>query len=1069
MITENKFKFSENLSYSIAYKVVSNEVVVGSKKDVGLIEIMFEYQCNKCLRRCFDAFIVEPHIEGEDCSIELCNVESKGKLKSPNKDSSGNVKVNVGRGKGKGYLKIIYKLFVNPHREGEYKYIITIYLNKKGEKSRLGEQFTFSIRAVKPIHELDIDLETKNPVYYVEDTISILAKFHSNYEGTAQLTISGAVDELSEDIKLVKGENEVIKKLFIRRNIPSYINILIRIPETGFEISKRLELLILSGKIKFEIIEIPREIFIGEKAFVTLIITNENLISECKVKIKAKIYEHNIEKEITLKPRESKEEKLITPIITHKSLEEISGYIEIIDLVSNYSWHQDVKFEKPMIPIGIDIGDKERKIYSSGKYNMSFKIENKLSSNVEISFSLLKLSVCDITLQTNKIILDPFDFFENLIEIKPKSMGREVLKIAITVSLNGIKIYEHFEEVAIEVMPSFEIVKVELHEIKSARIIKGQKFRVYLKFKAFTDIIVEVRISSKNLRFYENSFNIIPPEFEKILDVIAIDYGEAIITFTDGIYILDTKLPISIVKPEINIIEKEKVIYGGLRNILKFEVENPYNVDLKLSINASEEYGFLRLIAREKEIYLKANSKDIIEFEAFGLKPTEKTKLNLTINVFPIIEEIKEKYEFIKEILLSVRHPVEIKLNISEIYMPLLEKTEIISKNINIPVYITIFIENMTNYPIENLEVNLKFKELPAEYVSYKERRFLESKSNTLFEITGRIPYEYELNYLTLSYKILISEQYVAEDKEIKVDIVKYVPIPIEINRTEFKHKSCLYPSIALKDKIILFISIDKNLNEIYNNCGKPIKISEYHFELANNIYNIFSGYIRRDAVIINVWDASSSLLFKRTLRIPTDFDKEQKIYEKVTSMVHDMDILPAILWKATLSKLMFGIIESYYVKTDKLGLLIFRSEPQFQSLRNDFYIHLARYILKKDSESSLWLYNYIKNNVENLIIEPIYLLYMLNDGKFLDFNEKVYSSLLERKDYVGLITYLALSNVNQWIFKEELVNKIREIVNEKRSIILSKNSSKVALLIILREMLSQLQRSIIEVKPYEY
>jgi len=144
-------------------------------------------------------------------------------------------------------------------------------------------------------------------------------------------------------------------------------------------------------------------------------------------------------------------------------------------------------------------------------------------------------------------------------------------------------------------------------------------------------------------------------------------------------------------------------------------------------------------------------------------------------------------------------------------------------------------------------------------------------------------------------------------------------------------------------------------------------------------------------------------------------------------------------------------------------------SEPQFQSLRNDFYIHLARYILKKDSESSLWLYNYIKNNVENLIIEPIYLLYMLNDGKFLDFNEKVYSSLLERKDYVGLITYLALSNVNQWIFKEELVNKIREIVNEKRSIILSKNSSKVALLIILREMLSQLQRSIIEVKPYEY
>jgi hypothetical protein len=92
----------------------------------------------------------------------------------------------------------------------------------------------------------------------------------------------------------------------------------------------------------------------------------------------------------------------------------------------------------------------------------------------------------------------------------------------------------------------------------------------------------------------------------------------------------------------------------------------------------------------------------------------------------------------------------------------------------------------------------------------------------------------------------------------------------------------------------------------------------------------------------------------------------------------------------------------------------------------------------------------------------------MINGGKFLEFNEKIYKLLLDRKDHSGLITYLALSNISQWIFNEELVHKIKEIISEKSSIIISKNNSKVALLIILREMLSQLQKKIVEVKSHE-
>jgi hypothetical protein len=1063
MSLEKQFKISENIYGSLVYKIHSYEVMVGSKQHIASIEFTLKYQCNQWLRKCHDDFVVVPSVEGKDYSIEIDKVESGGKLKASKEDK--NVSVNIDRGKGEGYLRIIYKFFTNPRSEGTYTYTITIFFKIKTGEFR-AEEIKFSINAVKPIDKLTIDLEPKSPVYSPGDPISISVKFYSNYEGQALLNINGVVEELSEKIKLAKGEKELFKKLVIRRTKPTYVNVSIKIPEINFEITKKLELIISPVKIRAEIIEIPREIYIGEKASVKLIIANESLISECKLKIKAKIYEYNIEKDITLKPRESKEENLITPIITQKSVEETSGFIEIIEVVTNYSWHQDIKLEKPLLPIVIGIDDKERRIFSSGKYSLSVKVENKLSSSLGISFLSSKPSVCDITLQMNKAILEPYSFLENFVEIKPKSIGKDILKINIVASINGIKIYEHFEEVVIEVMPSFKIVESGIHEIKSTRIIKGQKFRAYLKFKVLTNTSIEVKVLSKNLKFSENSFIIFPPEFEKRLDVIATDYGEAIITLTDGIHSSEVDLPISIVKPEINITEKEKVIYGGLRNILKFEVENPYNVDLKLSIKTSEEYGFLRLLTGEKEIYLKANSKDIVEFEAIGLKSAEKIRLNLSTNVLPIIEEIKEKYEFSKEILLSIKHPIESKINISEVYIPLLDKTDIISKELNIPVYITIFVENMTNYPIDNLEVNLKFKELPVEYASYKERRSLEPKSNTSFEIPHRIPYDYEFNLLTLCCKILIAEQYVAEDKEIKVDVVKYVPVVLEFNRNEFKHKSCLYPYLVLRDKVILFTPIDKNLNDVYTKCGKPIKISEYHFELANLIFNIFSNYIRKG--IVNVWDATSSLLFKRTLQFSLDFTKEQKIYEKLTFTLYDMDILPAILWRATLSKLMSGKIEKYDMKTEKAGLLIFHSESQFQSFRNDFYIHLSRFIFNKNSESELWLYNYIKNNVENLIIEPIYLLYMINGGKFLEFNEKIYKLLLDRKDHSGLITYLALSNISQWIFNEELVHKIKEIISEKSSIIISKNNSKVALLIILREMLSQLQKKIVEVKSHE-
>jgi hypothetical protein len=1058
MSLENRFKVLENLSGSLKYELISGKVFISDKPiTIALIELQLSYQCNELIRKCSDDFDIELDIEGKPIYFTIKRLEFKGKLEASASASDQKVSVKVGRGRGEGYLTIAYEFSVKSLAEGSYSYVATAYLATKGMKTRLGEPFRFTIGVVKPIEVLAVDATPKNPVYYLGDNLSLSIGVQSNYRGTALLTISGASGDLSEEIELREGTQEILKNLTLQQIDPNHINVSLKIPEIGFEASNQLQLNISPTKVVVEVVKVPQDVFIGEKTQLKIKIKNESLISQSDLEIWAKIYEHEIKKKISIKPQEIVDLEITTPQITQKSLEEVSGFIKVTDMVTGYTWSQELRFESPQPPVSIEVESREYKVFTSKKQSVTLRIENRLGSDIDVLFSASNPTTCRVNIQPARLILKPFDFTEIVLEIEPKSVGEEILKINSMIVVNEVKVYEQIEELRIKVVPSFEVIEHKLLEIRSKDVVKGQKIKVYLKFKVFSESMIEVKVSGKNLKSYEDKFVLIPPIFEKQLDFTPTNYGDLIITLSDGVYGHEIPLNIKTVKPEVKLSMKEKLVYGGLRNLLKIEIENPYDVDLKLSVKVGEN-EFIRPVSKTKEVLLKANAKESIEVEVIGLKPADTTYLDLTIDALPIVEEIGDEYVFTERFSLNVKHPVIVKLTMSNLFEPYLEKSPAY-KDLYSPFLITMIAENITGSYIEDLEAIFTFNELPSFIASHREKLALEPRAKTTAIIPWKIPFNYLIGSLTLTYKVIVNKEYILEENKLNIPINKYTPLPIEYSAEDFKHGSCEYPRITLKDRVLVLAPISGNLDMIVTNCGKPLKVSELHLELANIIYNNLSTLTKREAG--TTWDATASIIFKRVFQF-MNYTWERKTYENLAVNLHGINVVPAILWKKTLGRLIASS-EMMSVRIKKASILIPGSEKRFQALRNEFYVHMTEFILNDSDVSRAWLHNYIKASAENLIVEPVYLLYRLNGGNALDFSNKIFFSLLEKSPASSLI-YLALTNVSQWTYNEEVLKKIKEIIVREADLTFSKKSSKTALSMVLMDVLTLLKGKIKEV-----
>ena len=1019
---------------------------------MALFELELKYQCGKSLLgKCYDDFTLWPEIEGEHYVAELDKVESEGKFEIAARPEL-KVNVSIGRGRGEASLRLVYRLFAKPPTTGTLSYTVVFYLATERERLRVGDPVKLTVSAVKPVDELTVDVEPKSPLYFPGDRAVVSAKLRSNYRGRALVVIDGATDKLSEELELSEGELELVKNITIWYGEVNYLRVLVKVPEIGFEIERRLEVSISPSKLEVEVYEIPDEVFIGERAEVRVRVANKSTASKCLLKLKAKVYEHLVEDELSLDPGESTVIDIATPVITQRSLSEVEGFVELVDQVSNFSWSQKLMLVKPQLPIVVKV-DREHKLYSSAKkYSFSIKVENKLGAELEVELLLSKLTICDTTVQTDRLVLKPYESSEVPIELRPRKVGVETLNIGLVVWANEIKLYELSEEISLEVRQSFSITESSVQGIKDSTVTKGQRFGVYLSFNVYPESGAEVRLLSKNLRFSENVLTVFPPEDKRLVEMVAVDYGDSVITVSDGVYSLDLKLPVTVVRPMVRIVAGEEVIYGGMRGTVRFEVENPLGVELKLLVKVDEENPFIRFITKSREVFLKPYARGPVELEVVGLKYVEKGSFNVLLKVQIDVEGVKEECEFSERLYFSVKSPVNVQLSVKHnaVYVPIVKDFSPAFKELRTPVSVMVMVKNLTKHLIDSIEAGIWFKELSGKGATPIELSLDPGGSKPIVVDEG-IPCDYTHDHITVSYRVTVSGCYTAEENEVKIPVVRYPPLLASFSKSLFKPKDCPYPRIELKDKVAVLIPIGVDLSGIYLACGEPIKISEYHIKLANNLYSILLDSVGKE--VKSVWDAASSVIFKRSLYIKPSFNKEQEVYEGIVHSVKGIDVLPAVLWKITLGKLIKQNAGKYPVGAGKVGLIVSNSEERFRTVRGDFYDNLLKFVLHRNAENETWLYNYIRDSLNASVVDPMYLLYVLNGGRPVEFDEKIFASLLERGSLAGLLTYLALTDLSGWVLNEKIVREVTRVVGEERGALSSKGSCKVALSIILQKI----------------
>jgi hypothetical protein len=1054
MSSSIQLNLSESLRGVLSYNKLTDRTYIDSDREweIMIVELKLNYSCNKLMAKCYEDFIIRPDLQflGKvSVYIKLEVMESDGKLSTECKDGL-RVRVGVDRGKGVGNIRLVYKLVARPLGVGTFSCDLTLFTeSEKGISTRLVGPISIVVEALKAFDLLDINVNPENPEYFPGDELSVSLKYYSNYDGLALLRVGGAVDEMSEKLELKRGSGgEWSKVLTIRNFNKKYLSVVIEIPELNVKMIKNIDMNITPQKINMELIEVSDEAVIGKHIRLRIKVVNKSSLSGSLIRLNIKVYEHYIRSEVRLDPGGFKLIEFTTPLITYKSLNDVSGYIELTDLTSGHVILQELKLEKPKPPVYLNLS-KSHVIYSSAKrYESEIILSNNLDSEISVIMAMEKTPICDVSLQQSTVTLGPLAEERVAVLFTPRSIGNDKLRLSLKVEVERSLIYEYSEELLVEIRPAFNVLDVSVLNIRNNNVIKGQELTIRLHFKVLCDELVELNISGKNLEVRGSTSIMIPPE-EVLVSAVTVGYGEPTITLNDGLYSVEVKVPIVIVKPDLSVEQEVKVIYGGIKNAVFFKVNNPYDTELKLTVGVDEPKDFIKVLTKSREIFLRPHSSMRFDMEFVGLRRTDNLTLNLKFKVSTEAEE----YVFVKTFDFIVEDPVELEVvgGSRNIFIPTVNQYSSVLQELNIPIHMKISVKNSVKQFIDDVRIILMYREA-GNKVLYDKNQSLRPDGLTEHLHTS-VPYNILTDVITVLYRVIVSGYYVMDGELTEIQSIRYTPIVVELSK--FNSEECPYPYVKSGDSTYLLIPI-KAVPEV---CGDLTKLSLLHKELVESLYDIALKYVEKTPE--SIWDIISSVVFGQSIYMKSQFSTKLKSYEDIVFRVKGIDILPAILWRTTLAKLASHKLEHPQVNFNKVGILVPSSEKRFHTIRNEFYINLLNLVFYGDDGSKLWLRSHIENNVRNLCIDPLYLIYILNGGEHIKYDKDIVDRLARGKRFSDLLIYLALADQGAWLFNEELVEGTRKVLIENSQAVLSRNSSKVALSIILSRVITLLYKRI--------
>lgn len=1045
-----RYQVSDALVASLKMEAKKTVLFVNIEEQV-LVELLvkLEYECDKLVGKCLEdgrvVLNVLDSIDNLHVDIRLADSTSSGKLNIKERTKEGALlEVKYGRGQGDAILKYVINVSVRETRKYTLRVALFYEIEKK-ERMRIGDVIHLNFEAVRPIVINSLGIYPSVSYYVTSDPVRLSIVVSSNYEGHVEIVCKGAVKQNLYKLDITRETKELNIDTYIDKPVDN-IEITLRIPSINYEETITKEVLVKDQKIVVKDVKISKSV-IGKESSITIIMTNVSNISESLVRIDGDIYGFKLSSTEQLKPRETKTVELKTPVITREVAKNLVGEVVVTEESSRQVVKIPVMLPEPIpLQLKIEVNPDKLRIPSSTPQELFVGVQNNSDVYVSVSLSRASSTLSKVLSKDLSIEVPSYSYQQLNIALIPTGIGSETAELIFAVRVNDIVVDEYSIKVDLEVFRSFKVTGYTVVSPKNTKyVVKGQKVSIEMKVELLYDK-VELTVSSSDLEIVNPKHEVY--RTDSTINVIGniIDYRDSMkIVVSDGLVVDVLEIPLKVSEPSIEYELQYAKIYSGVRKPLVLRLSNKFEVTLKVVVEFKHSNA-IEFTSDKFETYLPPLAREWeVPIEVVGVDAGEH-ELGITLTCIYENEHKKtmDTWTHATVLKLVVHEPLDVKIvKYSEkLLLPYPIKSE--CRNILSYFRVDISLKNVSDATLSDV-----FVKLYSDVQGFKagvEPRAVAIEPGRVEKVHAEvgIPAGYSNDILRINLRIEIGK-YIVLRTSIDVKVERYNYCIIKVPRGSFIKDKCPHPRIIFDKEVYVFMPL---LASDYRVCGEPLKSDSMRCEALKILYDAVREVLPSYGT---PWETVASILYKRISQVSADFSNERRVLMDTKFDHGGIIVVPALLWMLSIAKLVgdyeFAVQLSKTLDEEKdLGILYVR-DSALNISKNTLYGDLLRFVLTRDSDADKRLYERILNSVREGIVEPIFLLYAVNNGKKIPYDDRLAESLFNERKLDDYVLYVALSDASI-ARNTEILLKLRNITN--KSLKVSEGSVLLALSLLL-------------------
>jgi len=995
------------------------------------VKLSIKYRCQKFLgflSKCEEDFKVEPHVEpgGLEVRLVIEKLDFDGKLEAREAEG-GVISVKVARGSGEGRVEAIYRIdLVNPQKEGNYRVLIKFYKASAKEVVEIPKAtYELPIAVMEPPQIVDTRIEPSREVFE-GDKFTVVVRFKSFIEDRIEYAITYNGEKHSNVLDVKPHRTYEIYSDFTASSGATDVLIELRSSKLEYIERRKAELLLMKPP-RTEIVsaEIGGKAKIGRPTQLNLELRNRSKSTAVELVIRGGVYGHRVEERLRLDPGEETQIQLRTPILSIASLTATKAELEIVEYPGGFIIKRDIELQEPEKPkIRFTVDPDRIRMFSVSSGTAVLKCVN--GEDFDIEFAVERIDADNVVAEINRksVTVEKSGSGEVKMEIKPHSVGKGRITVALAAFVNGVKIAHEELSIGVEVVPSFEVSKIEVKNAPGNRVLKGQKLRLGVEFINYTDKPVEISLGGADAKV-EWPFTLLlnprglGPTVSELEAVV--EGGKPTILFSDGVHTVERTLSVEVVKPHAEISLDTKRIYLGVENTVRIRLENPLGDSIAVEIRDISYTDNLELVNPKSQISvtLDPGATKVIELKMRG-----RSRGKSTIALAVVAKYGSESNEFkrIFEAVIEAPLSVEIKKGDRTVNLPYLPPPYQLQKLYSGTEF-SLILRNVSDTSINNISIAVKPPNHAGEYVNIRCDRaqiyHLNAGGEETVGCSMKVDAAYPYDSLELLYTVKVDGINVLEDS-ISYSIKRENFIVVEYAKGSFNER-CPYPYVEQKGFIRAYIPISQNPSV----CGSPMEYSKQLVNVAKLLYGKLEKTEASDELWNKVCKAFFTLITGRKGRAASE--DVGRIVAEITERFGETIIVPALIWRYALSKLSGREANTKAGKSATPSLVAF-THNKWYSINNTFYSYLLKALVEGDTGSANKLREMIVNSSYRAL-HPLLLAYAIARGDLLEYDSEVASKLSQNtQDTRKYLLYLALAEP-LWIRDENELKRFENVL----------------------------------------